>query len=158
MTEMQKRIHHDNGRNKTPRTQPGVKRSTENGKFENRRQDCSRHFRNPIGLKEHRAYICTQQETKEHQRETPHEARTQQKVQYLQIQDKEEHAPTEAANQRMAAQEEEENNEKEGAHHGSNSRNGKPHTRKSTEMRWDTWPHWENQDNQKQRRRTRQEH
>ena len=60
-----------------------------------------------------------------HQRETPHEERTHQKAQYLPTQDKAEHTPREASNQRMTAQEEEENNEKKGSHHGSNIRNRK---------------------------------
>ena len=52
-----------------------------------------------------------------HQRETSNGERMQQKVQYLPIQDKAEHAPREAANQRMTAQEKKKNNEKEATHH-----------------------------------------
>ena len=91
-------------------------------------------------------------------RETPHEERTQQKAQYLPIQDKAGHAPREAANQRMTAQEEEEKQREEGGAPRNQQQTQKIHTRRSTEMRWDTWPHWENQDNQKQRKRTRQGH
>ena len=59
-----KSIRRDNGKNNPPRTQSEVQRSTTSRKFENRCRDCNRDFRNPIELKEHRNYICTQRKKK----------------------------------------------------------------------------------------------
>ena len=92
---------------------PKCKEVPQADKFENRRQDCNRNFRNPSELKDHRNYICTQQEATEQQGESFYEDRTRQKAQYFPIQDGAEHTPKEAADQGMKIQEAERQREKE---------------------------------------------